>query len=712
VRTGFPGSCTAPSPFPTRAPRGRPRERGQALVFSLFAALLVILGLFTLFNMGELSIEKVKLQNTADAAAYSAMVAEARDYNFSAYMNRAMVVNQVAVAQFVGLTSWFRNQAAFANGDSSNWGREYYDFMFNFGDSVVARLYQKFLKGYGDVTGIFNEGSAGSTFMGVGIKIFDGLIMVYRLMEKYYHFGTALTVAETLGLGFDKLGDLISQALGGSWFTGAISSLDASSDVITANDPDASLTRFLGYGGLLYHFYQWYKFTEEKDPHTGGSDGTDADRFASVAMNSLDMFSRDRSTKPAWGFYFFYAPPLTYVDPTVLIPNEGPAGPLFMPVIHRGGTELKVIDGSSAGTTPTPSTPPDGTKNCHGQPQNPQQVVDVYSHLPNDPNVQCDMDQGATYQDEGSNPAGPYYYSGGNWLGCTAGDPHATPPVAAQCGNGSTGSTPPSTPPIASPNPSTGSGTGTTPDNKAKTAWTAMDASSFAGLDIFWLPVVFVPIPLPFAPPWLPLSHGGAYAGHDAKNSSSEMNAPDVLSADNNFSVTSDDAYGKAVSDWTTTLPAQMQQSAGAGKSLDLSNGGLQMYRDVADTTADNLSAPPLLIEVEKSVTKMPSSPGSGRFTLTNGTPQTYTLDLANLFSSSPSSAITPDDKYMRVLTKAEVYFSRPTNDTSMTWFQRTAGTATQTELGSLYNPYWQARLAPNGFAEQYMSMEMHQIGL
>jgi hypothetical protein len=42
----------------------------------------------------------------ADAAAYSAAQAQARALNFQAYMNRAIVANEVAIAQLVSLRSW------------------------------------------------------------------------------------------------------------------------------------------------------------------------------------------------------------------------------------------------------------------------------------------------------------------------------------------------------------------------------------------------------------------------------------------------------------------------------------------------------------------------------------------------------------------------------------------------------------------------------
>ncbi len=62
--------------------------------------------LFFLFNTGQLSSEKTKLVNTADAVAYSAAVMHARALNFDAYNNRALVANEVLVAQMVSLSSW------------------------------------------------------------------------------------------------------------------------------------------------------------------------------------------------------------------------------------------------------------------------------------------------------------------------------------------------------------------------------------------------------------------------------------------------------------------------------------------------------------------------------------------------------------------------------------------------------------------------------
>jgi hypothetical protein len=79
---------------------------GQALVPALLFLLVGCIGLYVAFDSLQMTSAKIKLQNTADAAAYSAAVLQARDYNFSAYTNRAMIANQVTAAQVVALKSW------------------------------------------------------------------------------------------------------------------------------------------------------------------------------------------------------------------------------------------------------------------------------------------------------------------------------------------------------------------------------------------------------------------------------------------------------------------------------------------------------------------------------------------------------------------------------------------------------------------------------
>ena len=76
------------------------------MVFTL--ALLACLATATLFvyESGRLVTQKRRLIDSADAAALSAAIFEARVLNFESYMNRAIVANQAAMAQSVSLRSW------------------------------------------------------------------------------------------------------------------------------------------------------------------------------------------------------------------------------------------------------------------------------------------------------------------------------------------------------------------------------------------------------------------------------------------------------------------------------------------------------------------------------------------------------------------------------------------------------------------------------
>ncbi len=79
---------------------------GQALPVGI--ALFFILGVlsFSFFNTSQSVAIKTRVVNTADSAAYSGLLWQARAMNFTAYTNRAMVANEVAIAQAVSLNSW------------------------------------------------------------------------------------------------------------------------------------------------------------------------------------------------------------------------------------------------------------------------------------------------------------------------------------------------------------------------------------------------------------------------------------------------------------------------------------------------------------------------------------------------------------------------------------------------------------------------------
>lgn len=87
-----------------RSPGGR--QSGQAILLVLLLTVVGILAGLMLVSNGILTSEKMQLQNAADASAYGVALAEARDLNFAAYINRAMIANEVAIGQLVGLMSW------------------------------------------------------------------------------------------------------------------------------------------------------------------------------------------------------------------------------------------------------------------------------------------------------------------------------------------------------------------------------------------------------------------------------------------------------------------------------------------------------------------------------------------------------------------------------------------------------------------------------
>lgn len=83
----------------------RKYQGGQAAILALAALAVLVSVTLVVFNMGQLTHSKAQTMNAADAAAYAAANTLARDMNFMAYTNRAIVANHVAVGQMVSYTS-------------------------------------------------------------------------------------------------------------------------------------------------------------------------------------------------------------------------------------------------------------------------------------------------------------------------------------------------------------------------------------------------------------------------------------------------------------------------------------------------------------------------------------------------------------------------------------------------------------------------------
>ena len=273
------------------------RQRGQALVFIVITTVIVLLGALALFNIAQLTTQKMKLQNTADAAAYSGALSEARDYNFTAYANRAMIANQVAVAQLLGLTSWARNLDSVYKSGPFTWVPQTFSSLSALGSlwntqwniaKPVANAIYTVLNNVGPVL----------------VKALNFWIDALSLGTSAYHMATMLEV----------------------W-------LETVPTVISENDPNSKLSTSLtqiGFG--IKHAKDYWDFTSQYDPQVSntGSKDYDSDRQTNVVFNSQDGFYNFRS----------YPWPLPLlIDPTKLIP--GNFGTLFMMMYHSGGTEMK-----------------------------------------------------------------------------------------------------------------------------------------------------------------------------------------------------------------------------------------------------------------------------------------------------------------------------------------------------------------------------------
>ncbi len=93
-------------PHTIRGSRCLAGQKGQALWLSLALMLVVMLSLFAFFQGSRALDNKARVRQAADAAALSAATWRARVLNAVAYANRAILAQDLAIAQAVTLASW------------------------------------------------------------------------------------------------------------------------------------------------------------------------------------------------------------------------------------------------------------------------------------------------------------------------------------------------------------------------------------------------------------------------------------------------------------------------------------------------------------------------------------------------------------------------------------------------------------------------------
>lgn len=89
-------------------------QKGNVLPYVLAMLVALMLSGQYVFNSYKISNESSRMQNTTDSAAYSVATVYAQNYNFVGLSNRALVANQITMAQVVTMVSWGRMLGTFS----------------------------------------------------------------------------------------------------------------------------------------------------------------------------------------------------------------------------------------------------------------------------------------------------------------------------------------------------------------------------------------------------------------------------------------------------------------------------------------------------------------------------------------------------------------------------------------------------------------------
>lgn len=237
--------------------QGAIRQKGYLTVFASFFLIALVMVTVMLHDAGRLVQNKTRLQQVADATAYSAAVMQARELNFHAHMNRAMVANQVAIGQMVALSSYLQNNQ---------------QILYNV--STLSHL----LKVHP-----------------IGAAISSAIQILERVS------GAANFAVQHIGSGISFAADLANAALSAAsaaWHLQTVSSLLSDIPaVVTENDPDIQLN-WVGTGVSLANYKDWSKMISRYSVHTAeqeaGKDRERLDEFRDITMRSRDGFTASR----------------------------------------------------------------------------------------------------------------------------------------------------------------------------------------------------------------------------------------------------------------------------------------------------------------------------------------------------------------------------------------------------------------------------------
>lgn len=270
------------------------RTRGQALPFTLAFGAATTLVALVLFNNGMLANAKTRLQNAADAGAYSAAVLQARDHNFSALTNRAIVANQAAVAQIVSMKSYLEDAV-----DT----RDRMDGIL-LAPQAALHAISKPLWDQGKNIPIKATANAFNNAAPWAVQGLDGLIRGYEAAQEAHHLATAAEM------------------------------VFVADEVVKRNDPNASVSGgTFTAGRTTFQVGQWKDYTQQ---HRANDTSAAADRFADqvVSNKTTDHFTRFRPSSPFPRWYKAESLACRLVFPTTVKTSS------FFDFAHTGGTQL------------------------------------------------------------------------------------------------------------------------------------------------------------------------------------------------------------------------------------------------------------------------------------------------------------------------------------------------------------------------------------
>lgn len=235
---------------------------------------VIVISVIFLYQSGRITTEKMQLQNGADAAAYTSAALEARAMNFSAYTNRAMVANEIAIAQAVGLLS-------FANELKSV--RTYlntYATIINAASLGAATPFTTPMRaignGFGKVGGSIEK--AIGKVAPYWIKTFSIVNSVYSVTQNIYQYTTAMLVMD--GIYKSLNGNVVGTQYGSNLFKN-----------LFAPPKSYAKPSTISMVALAGHFYTYLNGYTKRFSQTSEKDADGMKRLAAVTRLARDDFS-------------------------------------------------------------------------------------------------------------------------------------------------------------------------------------------------------------------------------------------------------------------------------------------------------------------------------------------------------------------------------------------------------------------------------------